>query len=118
MLQTRRSIDGGVGWGGVVEKKARKSIDQRIDCLAGSQVCISQVTHAQAGCFPGGYSHCKVLLSMTEGTGSRDKGNKDPSRGPASPGSLLVLWQDEFSKLILIAAGLMPFHGLHFNASS
>lgn len=83
MLQTRRSIDGGEVGGCVCvcvwKKRVRKSIDQLIDCLAGSQVCISQVTHTQAGSFPGGYSHCKVLLSMTEGTGSWDKENKDPS---------------------------------------
>lgn len=55
------------------------SIDQGTECLAGSQVCLPQVTRAQAGSPPGAHSHCKVLLSVTEGTGSRDKENKDPS---------------------------------------
>lgn len=34
--------------GGGGKKRVRKSIDQGIDCLAGSQVCISQVTHTSS----------------------------------------------------------------------
>lgn len=92
------SIDGGGGGEKKKEekKKLKKSIDEGVDWLAGSQDCISQVTHTQAGSFPRGYSHCKVLLRMTEGAGTKE--TKDDSLKAGSPGSLLVSWQDNFSE--------------------
>lgn len=78
-------------------------MDEWIDCLAGSQVCIAHAAHSQAGCFPGGCSFCKVPLSMTEGSG---KTEKDPSPGATSPESRGVLvWGQE--KLPVVAEPML-----------